>query len=246
MGSSRERTLRQSLESYQAMTNNIFSDTTIVLPAYNEERSIAATIDEIRSVCSIVDILVVDNNSTDHTGQIALEKKARVVCETRQGKGFAFRRALQTLHNRYIVLLDADATYPAEYIYSMLHILSHARCPVVVCGIREKIEPGAMTKTNRFGNVCLSLIASLLYRQYIHDVCTGMWAFKDNTLDRFSLTSPAFTLEADLFVNAVRQGCKIAQIPIHYRARQDGDLPKLKVLDGFRIGWFLIRKRFFR
>jgi len=72
-----------------------------------------------------------------------------------------------------------------------------------------------------------------------------MWGFRRDALKKFKLTSPKFTLEADFFVNAVKTKCNITQIPISYRARVDGSLPKLKVSDGFDIGWFLIKKRFF-
>jgi len=89
----------------------------------------------------------------------------------------------------------------------------------------------------------LSLLATILFRRRVRDVCTGMWAFQRGVLDKFELESGGFTLEADLFVNCVRNRCRIKQVPIDYRARLDGSLPKLRIVDGVNIGAFLIKKR---
>ena len=136
------------------------------------------------------------------------------------------------------MMMDADYTYPAKHILDLL-----ANLEDVSMGYRHKREAGAMTRMNAFGNRMLSLLASVLYRRKVHDVCTGMWAFRGDVLNKFTLTSTGFTLEADLFVNAVRSGCRISEVPIEYRRRLDGCKPKLRVLDGFKIGLFLLKKR---
>ena len=110
-------------------------------------------------------------------------------------------------------------------------------------GYRSIKEEGSMTTINGVGNLGLSLLASFLYGKWVRDICTGMWGFRKSALKKFTLTSPRFTLEADFFVNAVKTHCNIVQIPIEYRARPDGSLPKLKVKDGLEIGWFLVKKR---
>ncbi len=138
-------------------------------------------------------------------------------------------------------MMDADFTYPAKHIKDLL-----ANLEDVAMGYRDKRENGAMTKTNVFGNKMLSLIASVLYGRRVRDICTGMWAFDGGVLDGFHLTSERFTLEADFFVNAIRNKCIISQVPIEYRSRLDVSKPKLRILDGFKIGLFLIKSRLLR
>ncbi len=77
----------------------------------------------------------------------------------------------------------------------------------------------------------------------MRDVCSGMWGFRKESLEKFNLVSNGFTLEADLFVNSIANKCVIFQTPIHYRKRSGGS-PKLKIWDGFKIAWFLVKERF--
>ena len=84
----------------------------------------------------------------------------------------------------------------------------------------------------------------MLYKKRIKDVCCGLWGFRKETLDKFYPRSEGFTLEAELFIEVIKHKCRMIQIPINYRSRQDGSKTKLKVWDGFKIGWFLIKRRF--
>jgi len=114
----------------------------------------------------------------------------------------------------------------------------------VVIGSRLKgtIEPGAMTRLNVVGNVLLSLLAWALFGARISDVCTGFWGYRSDAIRRLELEARGFELEADMFVECVRNGLRIAEIPITYRAR--ADQPKLSSLrDGVKIGMFLWKRR---
>lgn len=214
---------------------------TVLLPAYNESKTMKLTIDDVRQYAPNARILVIDNNSTNGTGKLAKTMGADVITITKQGKGNAVRGVIQDINTPYCVMMDSDYTYPAKYIQKIIAELWNGAD--VVMGYRNDIAYGAMTRTNKFGNRCLSLMASILYWSFVHDVCTGLWGFKTKALKNMELISDGFMLEADLFSNAVCSRCNISQIPIYYRARIDGSLAKLKVLDGFKIGWFLIRRR---
>jgi len=220
-------------------------DTLVLLPALNEEEAIGQTIDDVRLHLPGCQLVVVDNYSTNGTRRIVKGKGVRLI-STPRGKGLAVRTALLGIlptNFKWLVMIDADFTYPAEHIPVVISELEKGAD--VVMGYRQELEMGSMTDIHAFGNTGLSLMASLLYLKWVRDVCTGMWGFRRDALKKFKLTSPKFTLEADFFVNAVKTKCNITQIPISYRARVDGSLPKLKVSDGFDIGWFLIKKRFF-
>jgi dolichol-phosphate mannosyltransferase len=114
----------------------------------------------------------------------------------------------------------------------------------VIIGSRLKgtIEPGAMTRLNVVGNVLLSRLAQTLFDAPISDVCTGFWGYRSAAIQRLELAARGFEIEADMFVECVRKGLRIAELPITYRARVDQ--PKLSSLrDGVKIGLFLCRRR---
>ena len=112
-------------------------DICIILPALNEEPTIGKVIDEIPKQAleregHQVEVLVVDNNSSDRTRQVAEEKGARVITESRRGKGRAVRTALESVKADFVLMLDADYTYPATYIPEMLNFLKQDYSVVIV------------------------------------------------------------------------------------------------------------------
>lgn len=221
------------------------TDLTILLPALNEEVAIGLVIDEIRKLPFPCEVLVIDNGSTDKTVKLAKSKNVKVVSESEKGKGNAIRRGIGLVSTPYVVMVNSDYTYPIQDIRVVYALLCLEGMDVVI-GCRQLKEPGSMGAANSFGNWGLSLMASILYRHGIYDLCTGMWGFKTEKLKEFDITSRDFTLEADLFINALRHGCRIEQIPIGYRKRLDGSHPKLKIWDGFKIARHLLVKRWKR
>jgi len=217
----------------------------VLLPTYNEEATIAQTIQDVRRYNYGCEILVIDSYSKDRTVEAAENMGATVISIVGRGKARAIRGALERLlmdGTPYYIMMDSDYTYPAKYIPRIMGELD--RGADVVMAYRNRRAPKSMTFVNLVGNKALSLLASILYGYNVKDVCTGMWGFRIDALRRFVLTSTGFTLEADLFGNAVKTKCKIAQIPISYRARGNDSVSGLKVRDGFKIGWFLIKRRF--
>jgi dolichol-phosphate mannosyltransferase len=221
----------------------------VLLPALNEAATMGRVIDEIpvgelARAGYDVSILVADGNSTDDTRQIAARKGADIIVESRPGKGIAVITALGKAEADYIIMLDADATYPPDRIPDMLDLLQTYD---VVTGsrLRGRREPGAMRGLNLFGNWVLSLLATVLYRKRISDVCTGFWGFRAGVVKSLRLSATAFDLEADLFSQLARRGYSLAEIHIDYRRR--ANRPKLRWLrDGALIGWALITRRFRR
>jgi glycosyltransferase involved in cell wall biosynthesis len=214
----------------------------VLLPAYNEEKAVGTTVREVRQHVPDARVVVIDNRSSDKTAEVARGAGAEVLPVELPGKGNAVRSVLPWLENYdYLVMMDSDCTYPADHIPSIVERLEEGYD--VVMGYRYQCEDKAIPSVNLVGNRLLSLEASILYRQKVIDVCTGMWGFRREAIQRFNLTSPRFTLEVDLFINAVRTKCRFAQIPIRYRCRMNGDKSKLKIKDGLEIGWFLLRNR---
>lgn len=221
---------------------------TVLLPAFNEERGIGDVLKslprkEIAERGYNLDIVVVDGRSTDRTQEIAESMGARVVQQDGIGKGCGFRSGLNRIDCDYLLMMDADNSYPAEEIPKFLNLLEDGHDVVMGSRIMGEIQPGAMTSTNFLGNRLLSFLASTIYRKRVTDVCTGMWGFKFKALKSMVLNSTGFEIEAELFAQATKSNLRMAEVPISYR-RRDG-APKLSfVKDAMKIAAKLARKRF--
>jgi len=220
----------------------------IVLPTLNEEEAIGRVIDEIpaRDLAEKgfdVKVLVVDGNSRDRTREIAEVKGAEVIIESRKGKGRAMRTAFNLVDADFVFMLDADYTYPATYIPEMLAILQRDCSVVIGSRLKGQIEKGGMSRLNVVGNRLLTLMASILYRTRMSDLCTGYWGFRGEVIPNLSLTADGFDFEADLFSQVAKKGYRLGEIPINYRRRQSpAKLNSIK--DGLKIGRALISRRF--
>ncbi len=213
----------------------------ILLPTYNEEQSIARMIDEIRALNSSWRIVVVDSGSPDRTVAIAREKGADVIEVPIRGKGIALKRAFELINEDYALQIDCDSSYPP---YEIPHIIKKLEegCDVVIGSrFRGKMEDGAMSFRNKFGNTFLSTLASILYLHRITDVCSGLWGFSKHAYKSMSITARHFEVECDMFADSKRKGFKVCEIPIDYKRREG--TTKLSAIYGFIDAWQLLKKR---
>ena len=220
----------------------------ILLPARNEEDGIAAVLAEIpyrelRRRGWRVDVAVVDGHSHDRTREVAEAWGARVIRQDGRGKGMAVRCALPQLEGEYVVMIDADRTYPAWDVPAFLDRLEAGADVVLGTRMRGTLHPGSMSLTHKVGNHGLSLLASVLHGRRVSDVCTGMWAFRRDAVLALDLTSREFEIEAELFARVARAGLRLEELPIEYRPRL-GATKLGGVRDGFLIGWKLLELRF--
>ncbi len=220
----------------------------IILPALNEAETIGRVIQEIprerlEQEGYQVEVVVVDNNSTDQTAGIAAEKGARVIAESRKGKGRAVRTAFEQVKADFVFMLDADYTYPATYIPDMLKLLNQGYSVVTGSRLKGRREKGSISRLNTIGNHLLTLMANVLYQTRISDVCTGYWGFKGDVIPRLNLSATGFNLEAELFAQVAKNGYRIGEVPINYRRRPSrSKLHSIKA--GASIGRTLLARRF--
>lgn len=218
---------------------------TVVLPARNEEEAIGPTLrsipkDTLRTAGYDVQTMVLDGHSDDRTRDIVYKHGgATVVFEEQLGKARALINARELFAGDYVVMLDADGTYPPEAIPRVLAPLAWDEADVVM-GARRPQE-GSMSLLHKFGNVLLSSLASLLYGRRCRDLCTGMWGFRSEALHALPLRSHRFELEAEMFALASRLDLRIEEVAIDYLPRKGSS--KLTMSDALRIVWWLLRSR---
>lgn len=213
-------------------------EVTVLLPALNEAETIGPLIDGLRSYG--MRVLVVDNGSSDGTAAVATSRGAQVIKESRRGKGWAVMRGIRELATPYLVMMDADGTYPTDQVFQVATMLDRFD---VVMGERHIRLKGAMKPMNLLGNKLLSMAASLLYGHYTADLCTGMWGFRMEAIEKLELKSAGFTLEAELYTESVLRGCRIGRLPVIYRARPNKGGSHLRLRHGLEIGWYLLKRR---
>jgi dolichol-phosphate mannosyltransferase len=220
----------------------------VVLPALNEEETIGKVIDEvpvadIAAMGYSVEIVVVDNASTDGTADIAAAKGARVISEPKRGKGRAIRTAFAQVDADFVFMIDADYTYPSVHIPQMLKLLESGCDVVLGSRLKGHRDPGSIKRFNVIGNYLLSFMASVLYMKRVSDLCTGFWGFRREVIDNLIIDAAGFELEANMLSQVARRGYRIGEVPIGYRRRPTAS--KLgSVKAGFYIGRTLLRKRF--
>jgi glycosyltransferase involved in cell wall biosynthesis len=213
----------------------------VVVPCYNEEVGIALT---LRDMPSIVDeVVVVDNNSRDRTAEVARSFGAKVVRETVQGYGAAYKRGFRSATADIIVTMDGDGTYPRNFIPVLVDVLLEEGLDFITCDRTGYKSKGSGTAVRVFGNWVLSMVMTVLFGRYIHDSQSGMWVFRRSILPLIELTSDGMALSEEIKIEAfVHPQIKARELPIYYRARVGES--KLNVWkDGLRNLLFLFRKR---
>lgn len=217
---------------------------TVLIPCYNEEGAIAEVLsrfprEKIARHGFVLDVLVVDNNSTDNTAAIAASLGARVISETKKGKGHAIRAGFKALQHDtdYVVMLDGDATYCPEEILRMVEPLESGFTHVVIGSrLAGKMSAGSMRAFNRIGNWGYSFLVRVGYKVNVTDALTGYFAWTKAAVDRLTphLTSPGFAIEMEMITKMARLGEDIYSVPITYQPRiGESNLHPLR--DGARI-----------
>lgn len=212
--------------------------TLVIVTALNEEEGIGPTLAEIKSFLDRPLCLVVDGRSTDGTVKVAEAMGAQIVLQKSLGKGDAIATAIEhakRLNVKYAVFVDADFTYPAEYLPKMRKILAENPDCGMVCGNRfnEYLHSGAMPNTFYLGNKLLAFIHNLLNGVDLNDPLTGLRVVRWEILRDWTPRSKGFDVEVELNHLVEKKGFSITEIPIHYRRRLGEK--KLKLAHGFTI-----------
>lgn len=209
----------------------------VLIAALNEEEGIGVTIQEIQHYLERPNFLVVDGNSYDRTVDVAKNLNAEVLRQKGKGKGNAIAHAIKyiKIDAEYVIIIDADYTYPAEFIPPMIKILEENPKIGMVCGNRFNSHFHLRDMHNLFylGNRFLALTHNMLNGVNLRDPLTGLRVVRGAIIKNWNPKSEGFDIEVELNHHVERQGYGIIEIPIFYRNRLG--MKKLKLRHGLTI-----------
>jgi glycosyltransferase involved in cell wall biosynthesis len=221
----------------------------VVIPALNEEGIVGKTvksvpISKLRDIGLETEIVVVDNASTDNTGQEASEAGAKVVLESNRGYGNAYLRGFSEATGDIMVMGDADGTYPFDEMVEFIQPILKGDAEFVM-GSRLKgdIKPGAMPALHKYiGNPFLTWVLNVLFHTGISDAHCGMRAMTKEAWNKLNLKTSGMEFASEMVIEASRQNLKIAEIPITYYPRE-GESKLSSFSDGWRHLRFMMLYR---
>ena len=222
-----------------------------VIPALNEEGVVGKTIrsipvKEIEEAGYTVEIIVVNNNSTDNTAQEASDAGATVFLEEKRGYGNAYLRGFKEATGDIIIMGDADGTYPLEKSMDFINYLVEDNCDFVI-GSRfdGTIEDGAMPALHQYiGNPLLTKMLNILFHSDYSDTHCGMRAFTREALDKMDLKAPGMEFAIEMVIEASEKGLHIKEVPIHYKKRGGGEAKLSSFDDGWRHVKYMLTRKF--
>lgn len=220
-------------------------DIAIILPAYNEAKTIGTTLRDFYGAMPTALLCVVDNNSSDDTARIAAETCAtlphcryRVLTEKRQGKAYAMRRAFMQIEADAYVMCDADSTYNAADLSKLLAPVLADEADMVV---GDRHAAGHYLRENKrplhnFGNNLVKALINRLFSVKLHDILSGYRVFTRTFVKSFPVLTAGFELETEITLHAVDKRFRILEIPITYQDRPAGNFSKLSTFrDGRKV-----------
>jgi len=198
------------------MGDYTFDDVAVVMGTYNEEEAIGSVLADIDRVADGRAEVVCVDGSDDRTPEIARGMGARVIEQEPQGYGVAVREAVLTPNRPVVVTTDCDDTYPMERLPDFLDLINEGND--VVSGDRISPGPETMPALNRLGNRAFAGLASVLLGRRLHDVTTGMRAYRRDLLHRIEWTENT-GLSAELLMRPVARNDRVTEVPIDYDER---------------------------
>jgi hypothetical protein len=190
----------------------------VVIPAYNEERGIGTVLEALPDC--VDEVVVVDNNSKDHTADVARSLGAKTVLEQRQGYGWALRRGFAEATKDVVVSMDADGTYPSEQIADVIDVLQRENLDFISCSRFPLVKADAMSSRNVFGNKMLTLIFGLLFWHWLKDSQSGMWVFRRRILPLMHFEGQTWEFSSEIKIEAcTNPRIRFREVHIAYHPR---------------------------
>jgi glycosyltransferase involved in cell wall biosynthesis len=217
---------------------------TVIIPCLNEEQGIEKV---LRAMPEFVDeVIVVDNNSTDRTSEVAAGLGAKVIREEVRGYGRSYKRGFSEATSDVIVTLDGDHSYPVDALSYLIEAFLHLEVDFLNASRFPVRDRRAMSFKHKFGNLVLSIATSMLFFRWVRDSQSGMWVLRRSILKEMKLESDGMSFSEEIKIEALRNPrIRFGEISIQYSSRL-GEKKLNPWRDGFQNLAFLAKKRFFR
>jgi glycosyltransferase involved in cell wall biosynthesis len=209
----------------------------VLIPCYNESKTIEKVVADFKRVLPEAVVYVYDNNSKDHTDEIARNAGAVVRYEYQQGKGNVIRRMFSEIDAECYIMVDGDDTYPADNAREMADKVLQKKVDMVV---GDRLSSTYFEENKRpfhnFGNSIVRKSINVLFRNDIKDIMTGYRAFSYRFVKTFPVLSKGFEIETEMSIHAVDKNMFMENVVIDYRDRPEGSESKLNTYsDGLKV-----------
>lgn len=209
----------------------------VLIPCYNESKTIAKVVKDYKEALPEADIYVYDNNSTDNTDEIAKKAGAIVRYESKQGKGNVIRTMFREIDADCYLMIDGDDTYPAENARQMCdYVLENGVDMVIGDRLSSTYFEENKRPFHNLGNKMVRGLINKIFKSNIRDIMTGYRAFSYNFVKTFPILSKGFEIETEMTIHAIDKNFTLKEIPVQYRDRPEGSVSKLNTYkDGARV-----------
>lgn len=225
------------MANYKCHTRRIMDKIAVLIPCYNEAKTIKKVVEDFKRELPEATIYVYDNNSKDGTDEIAKAAGAVVKYETRQGKGNVIRTMFREIEAECYVMVDGDDTYPAESAKEMVDAVLNENVDMV---IGDRLSSTYFTENKRMfhnsGNKVVRALVNRIYKGDIRDIMTGLRAFSYKFVKTFPVMSKGFELETEMTIHCLDKNLKMKNVIIEYRDRPADSPSKLNTIpDGIKV-----------
>ncbi len=212
-------------------------DIAILIPCFNEEKTIKKVIENWRKEIPEAKIYVYDNNSTDNTASIASEAGAIVRHEYRQGKGNVIRSMFRDIDAKCYIMIDGDNTYPAEGGREMSNIVLENKADML---IGDRLSSTYFQENKRpfhnVGNMVVRSLINFIFGSNVRDIMTGYRVMSYDFVKSFPVVSQGFEIETEMTIHAIDKNMLLMNKPVKYIDREEGSSSKLNTFsDGFKV-----------
>jgi glycosyltransferase involved in cell wall biosynthesis len=229
------------------MENKSVINLSVIVPVYNEEKTVKKLLTNLLKVKEVKEVIVVDDGSTDSTfleiNKIK-SKKIKVFQKENSGKGSAVRFGLTKVTGNYCLIQDADLEYDPEDIPKLLKPISNKHKVEVVYGSRFLGPHSNLLFWHRLGNTFLNLVVNILYDTTLSDMETCYKVVPTKLLKEIDLKANKFDLEPEITCKILKKGIRIFEVPISYVGRDFSEGKKISWKDGFSALLTIIKLRF--